>query len=1047
MKGLVEGRSLYMSNLNSMTKQNGSILIKYSLIMLLFLAFLLSMRLFWVQWNTPASVPPIEKGFIDLTEWDFTQNLPLQLVGEWAFYPGSLEAEGEPSYVQVPGSWEEGNTFGAAKNAYGFGVYQLTVAVPEAPKDDPYTFWVKQAEAASVAEINGKIFMNFGVPADNKADYVPKRAGYTASYSTEKGESLLVLTIKAANFDNPFRGGLIKPVLFGLQSSVDSVRWYSIGLQLATFVILLLHGVYAFILYLLDRTKKAFFVFFGLLVSAGISIVVSHDYLLLFWLPLNYTWTVKLTVLSYTSLTYFTLLLTRNFAKSKGDKGWFRFYTLLHLLYCAFVIIAPAPAVQYSVKYNLFSLFYMLPVLWFLALIAFMLIKRRAGAIFLMLAATSIFSSVVWGVLGGKLLVYGEYYPFDILIAIISFSTFWFKSYMSNALENALLNAKLRAADEVKDRFLAHTSHELRTPLHGIINIAQSIVSRDQDMDKRSIKDIGLLLKISKRMSSLLDDLLELLTLKENGIRLHLSPLRLDAVVPGVLDMLAYLTENKPVKLISAIPENLPPIQADEKRLIQILFNLVHNAIKHTREGFITVSAEEAGGTIIIKVTDTGAGIRENDLKVIFLPYEQGAGGEGGGFGLGLSICKQLVELHGGQLDVLSEPGKGTTFQFSLPQANDSVAAAAGPEQRIEPVNPVLSEGTEDNEWEESWRAADSGHEGEINQGQILAVDDDPVNLRILSTILGSGPYQLTLATSGKEALRLLPTRQWDLVITDVMMPSMNGYELTREIRERYSISELPILVLTARSQPADVYAGFSAGANDYLTKPVDGLELKYRVWSLTTLKRSVTERLRMEAAYLQAQIHPHFLFNTLSSILALSEIDSEKMRRLAEAFTSYLRISFHFLNAGELVVLSHELELVRAYLYIEKERFEERLHVNWEIQQEIHLYLPPLSIQPLVENAVKHGIMSLSRGGTITIAIHRQDDEVVIDIRDNGKGMTQDKADKLLKKAFDREGGIGIANTHRRLIQHYGKGLFIQSAPDQGTSISFRIPDRCAPN
>ncbi|MHA7963416.1 hybrid sensor histidine kinase/response regulator [Paenibacillus sp. CAU 1782] len=1034
-----------MSNLNSMTKHSRSILIKYSLIMLFFLAFLLTMRLIWVQWNAPPSVPVIEKGFVDLRDWDFSQNRPLALNGEWEFYPDSFETAGEPSYVQVPGSWQNGGTFGAASNAYGYGVYQLTIAVPEPADDDPYTFWIKQVETSSVTEINGKPSWTFGVPADNKADYVPRRAGYTPSYTTAKGESLLVLNIRVANFDNPYRGGLIKPVMLGLQSSVDTVRWNSIGFQLTTFVILLLHGVYACILYLLDRTKIAFFVFFGLLTSAGISIVVSHDYLLLYWLPITYAWTVKLTILSYISLTYFMLLLTRNFAKSKGDKGWFRSYTILHLLYCLFVVVAPTPAVHYSVKYNLFNLFYMLPVLWFLALIVFMLMKRRPGAIFLMLAAMSILSSIVWGVLSSRQFVYGEYYPLDILIAIISFSTYWFKSYMSNALENARLNAKLRAADEVKDRFLAHTSHELRTPLHGIINIAQSVVSREQDMGSRSLKDMGLLLKIGKRMSSLLDDLLELLTLKENGIRLHVTPLRLDAIVPGVLDMLAYLTEDKPLKLISAIPEDLPPVMADEKRLIQILFNLVHNAIKHTQEGSITISAEETGGKIIIKVTDTGAGIHEDALKVIFLPYEQGDDGEGGGFGLGLSICKQLVELHDSQLNVQSAPGKGTTFGFSLAQAERSMTAIADSESRTEPPNAILVENVEDKEWEESWLSAASGPEDEVNRVHILAVDDDPVNLRILSNILASGPYLLTFATSGKEALKLLPTRQWDLVITDVMMPSMNGYELAREIRERYSISELPILLLTARSQPADVYAGFSAGANDYLTKPVDGLELKYRVWSLTTLKRSVTERLRMEAAYLQAQIHPHFLFNTLSSILALSDIDSEKMRMLAEAFTSYLRISFHFLNAGELVVLSHELELVRAYLYIEKERFEERLNVNWEIQQEIHLYLPPLSIQPLVENAVKHGIMSLSRGGTITIAIQRQNDEVVIEIRDNGKGMTQDKADKLLKQAFDRNGGIGIANTHRRLIQHYGKGLMIKSIPDQGTSISFRIPDRQA--
>src|SRR5690606_20063566 len=118
---------------------------------------------------------------------------------------------------------------------------------------------------------------------------------------------------------------------------------------------------------------------------------------------------------------------------------------------------------------------------------------------------------------------------------------------------------------------------------------------------------------------------------------------------------------------------------------------------------------------------------------------------------------------------------------------------------------------------------------------------------------------------------------------------------LARTIRERFTISELPILLLTARSQLTDIYAGFAAGANDYVTKPVDALELKYRVWSLTTLKQSVDESLRMEAAYLQAQIQPHFLFNTLNSIMALSELDLDKMRDVSEAFATYLRCSFDF--------------------------------------------------------------------------------------------------------------------------------------------------------
>ncbi len=325
----------------------------------------------------------------------------------------------------------------------------------------------------------------------------------------------------------------------------------------------------------------------------------------------------------------------------------------------------------------------------------------------------------------------------------------------------------------------------------------------------------------------------------------------------------------------------------------------------------------------------------------------------------------------------------------------------------------------------------------------ILAVDDDPVNLKVLVGILSTEPYHIRAVSSGQEALELLDTEPWDLLIADVMMPHMSGYELTRRVRAHYSISELPVLLLTARSQPADIYTGFLSGANDYVTKPVDALELKYRIWSLTTLKQSVNERLRMEAAYLQAQIHPHFLFNTLNSIMVLSDIDPDKMRDLIDAFASYLRISFDFLNSGRLVGLSHELELVKSFLYIEQERFGDRLSVVWEVEPDMELMLPPLTIQPLVENALKHGLLRQGKGGMIMIRIVRREDSVLIEIKDNGIGMEQERADQLLNLTMKSQGGIGLSNTNRRLKQRYGKGLSIHSKPGEGTTVSFAIPEK----
>ncbi len=564
---------------------------------------------------------------------------------------------------------------------------------------------------------------------------------------------------------------------------------------------------------------------------------------------------------------------------------------------------------------------------------------------------------------------------------------------------------------------------------------------------KKSFKDLELLITISRRMSFLVNDLLDVVKLQDQKIRLQQEQVRVQSAASGVMDMLAFMTDGKPLTLRMDIGQTFPPVLADEKRLVQILFNLIHNAVKFTDEGTIAITAEVRGNEAVIRVSDTGAGMDADTRERVFNRYEQGYPGiSNGGLGLGLSICRQLVELHGGTITMDSSPGNGSIFSFSLPladlNATQTVETAASQEEvivkdtsrRIIHQDAAALSGI----WTTLQNTTSTALGGKLN---ILAVDDDPVNLKVLLSILPAEHYHIHTAMSGVEAVGLLASRQWDLLISDVMMPHMSGYELTRIVRERFTISELPVLLLTARNQPEDIYTGFLSGANDYVAKPVDALELRYRVWSLTALKQSVSDSLRMEAAYLQAQIQPHFLFNTLNSIMALSNIDSEKMRRLGDAFTSYLRISFDFMNAKQLVPLSHELELVHAYLYIEKERFGERLHIEWDIGPGIELMLPPLTIQPLVENAVRHGLLSKFSGGKLVIRITDRGGDTLFEIIDNGAGMEEQMAEQLLNPSRQGQGGIGLLNTNRRLIQLYGKGLLIISKSGAGTTVSFTIP------
>lgn len=1032
---------------------------KKAAILLIYVALLLCVRWFWSDTFGTEQQPKVENGVLDLRGIHLDDRHSIVLDGEWEFYPDMLisgsrqadQAKDGRRYIQVPGDW---SSAWPDKNgsSFGYGTYRLRILVDQ-PLNQPYELWVKEIKAASTVIVNGKTVGKFGNPAATEQEYTPELVSFINTFVPDK-QNVIDIMIQSANYSDPTSGGIIQSLRFGTQAAIDFQWWYSIGFQLSVFMILLLHALYAGIMYLINPREKMLLAFVLLLVFAGLTIVSDHEYVLLRWFPLNYTWMLKIRILSYLGITFCMLLMGRSFVGRTRKGPLFIGFAGAAALYVLFVLIAPANLVHLSRAYHVFGLFYLLPSFWFFYLIGQMVRRKHKDAFIILLAATSVMSNILWGFVNFDWNFTPIYYPVDILAAIVGFSAYWFKRYFRNAAENAKLNKQLREADERKDQFLVNTSHELRTPLHGIINIAQSVLSREQHtMTEEGHKNMELLVTISRRMAYLLSDLLDAVRLKDQRIMLRRQALQVEPVVSGVISMLAHMTEGKPVQVKMALQE-IPSVYADEQRLTQILFNLLHNAIKFTDEGVIEVTASLNGEQVVIHVSDTGRGITKEALERIFLPYEQGHGDdENGGIGLGLSISRQLVELHGGCLTAESTLGKGTTFSFSLPIAESRTEEASEirEEQRDEP-NPA--ERVPDNlPMQETAAAAEPGLITEtadmterFSKGlKILIVEDDPVNLRVLTGIFAEEHYKIQTALSAKEALNLLESASWDLLVSDVMMPHMSGYELTRIVRERYSSFELPILLLTARSRPEDIYAGFIAGANDYVAKPVDAMELKYRVLALGTLKKSAEERLRIEAAYLQAQIQPHFLFNTINSIMSLSEIDLDKMRDLADAFTSYLRISIDFLNSEQIVPLTHELDLVEAYLYIEKERFGERLEVVWDIDPEISLFIPPLTLQPLVENAVKHGLLSRLQGGTLEIRIRRQEDGTRFEVRDNGKGMSEEEAGRLLHldpDSIQASRGIGLLNTNRRLMQHYGKGLHIESKLGQGTVMSFVIPN-----
>ncbi|MDG0791163.1 ATP-binding protein [Cohnella ginsengisoli] len=482
-------------------------------------------------------------------------------------------------------------------------------------------------------------------------------------------------------------------------------------------------------------------------------------------------------------------------------------------------------------------------------------------------------------------------------------------------------SVRLTELDKLKDDFLANTSHELRTPLNGIIGIADTLArGAAGPVGEPLAGQLQMIAVSGKRLAHMVDDILDISKLKHGDLRLNREPVALAPLTGVVAALVAPLARDKGLRVSVDVADDAPLVFADENRVQQVLFNLIGNAIKYTDAGVIRVTAKPVGRELHVSVADTGIGIDPRELPRLFEPFEQGESSLRGA-GLGLPLARKLVELHGGSLSCVSEPGKGSVFTFTLPIAErgEAEAAAALAEPAAEAAAAAEKAAAEATvaaekaavEAEAAAASATAVAEPESAQGEhgelayaslapasssipspdapsadlaaavALIVDDDAINRQVLINLLSLQGMQCVPAADGREALVWIASNgKPDLVIADVMMPIMNGYDLCRTLRLSYDAGTLPILLLTATGSPADIAAGFNAGANDYLVKPVvfDDMLARVRVHlqlsRLTgSLERLVQERTaELEHANRQLIDSVHETAQALAEVSVLEE-------------------------------------------------------------------------------------------------------------------------------------------------------------------------------
>jgi len=535
----------------------------------------------------------------------------------------------------------------------------------------------------------------------------------------------------------------------------------------------------------------------------------------------------------------------------------------------------------------------------------------------------------------------------------------------------------------------------------------------------------------------------------------------------------------------------------------------VGNAIKFTEKGSVEIRIVEAEKKISVYVKDTGPGISKTDQAVIFERFRQADGSatrEHEGTGLGLSIAREIIRLHGGEIGVESQPGKGSEFFFSLPIAAEAIQAAE-PQKKDAGVEPIAQTQTaskptavletkraevtgrdrhyeleKDKEYEEAVKGS-----GEL----ILIIDDNAVNREVVKTRLEMHQYRTCEAADGMEGLKKIKEEKPDLIILDLMMPRMSGYEFCKKVRKNQSADELPVIMLTAKTEMGDKVYGLQVGANDYISKPFHKEELVARVGVLLKL-RAMTQELKRwnleletrvdertkELAKAQEQLIQaekmatvgtlaggvaHEINNPLTAVLTNAQLlklmgrpeDKESIELIEEGakrcqtiirkLMKYARKSSAETPAAP-VNLAEVIRSVKGMLGYQLE--QENVVIELDLEEQLQTEGWANELEQVFTNLflnARDAILSKKTEGKISVIANSTEADLKVTVKDNGVGIKKDHLKKIFDPFFTtkdvgRGTGLGLAVTYGILEKH-GARVEVLSEPNVGTEFHIKLP------
>lgn len=742
----------------------------------------------------------INNGQIDLSGFDFNAVETLSLNGTWEFYPSefistdTLLTKTEPTLINVPDRWDQ-----SGLSARGFGSYRLTIIKNTS---EPLALRIPDLFSAYDLYVNGQLLTNMGKPGIDKKSEQPGRLFRLASMGHIQSDTLVVV-IHISNFVHS-KGGIGAPIHIGTLENLSRQKFINDVYDIFMAGCLVMGAFFFFGLYFYGRHVKMSFYFAWFCLVYAYRIIGWGNYVLhdLIDMPYRIGMTIEYSAL-YLTVFFFGLYLKHLFPKDT-PKFLVKVFVFLSLLWALLTLL---PVYIFTQLNDPFLVLLMTAMVFGTYVFIRALIRKREGAtyslystlgiivVFFMKTAAylNLVEEILWVSMLGQLV----FFLFQSLILSKHFTSSW-----RRAKEEA------ESATQVKSDFLSVMSHEIRTPLNTVIGTTYHLL--DEKPRKDQVPELNNLKNASEYLLTLINNVLDYSKIDAGKMEFEESNTPLKRYCQDIFNVFRPIASKKGIELAFNYDTNLPEVvRLDKARVNQILTNLIGNAIKFTEKGEVSlkisqVRKENGMVDVLFEIKDTGIGVSSGLKDRIFKSFQQANTSitrKYGGTGLGLSITKQLVELMGSSIELNSKQGKGSTFYFTL---------------SLKIGNKVLEKLQENEAFD-------------LSGYKVLLVEDNQMNVLIAKRLLDKWGMDVGLAENGIVAIEKVENGEYDLVLMDLQMPEMDGYEATRILRKKGY--KLPIIALTASAMFEKSAKLKEAGLDGLVTKPFNPKDL-YRAIS-----------------------------------------------------------------------------------------------------------------------------------------------------------------------------------------------------------------------